>query len=170
MLGHPPDADASPFTIHYLADYPHAGRQLAAWLHQGRPDAYTPERALALIEGFANRDRLPLALFACDADRNPLGMVSLVRSKTPLSEPAAFLLALYVVPAHRTRGIGTALCRRAGAEAQRLGWQAIAAYTVDSEAFYQRLGWRTMMQAIITSEPGNRRVWYMENALLLPAQ
>jgi predicted N-acetyltransferase YhbS len=97
-------------------------------------------------------------------------MVSLIRSKTPLREPAAFLLALYVAPAHRKRGIGTALCRRAGAEAQRLGWSAVTAYTTDSEAFYQRIGWRTVMPAIITSQPGNRRVWFMENALLSPAQ
>jgi predicted N-acetyltransferase YhbS len=164
------DVDGSPFTIHYLADYPHTGRQLAAWLHQGRPDAYTPQGALAFIEGLANRDRLPLSLFACDADLNPLGMVSLISSETPLSEPAAFLLALYVAPAHRKRGIGSALCRRAGAEARRLGWQAVAAHTIDSEAFYQRVGWRTVMRAIITSEPGNQRVWYMENALLSPAQ
>jgi GNAT superfamily N-acetyltransferase len=168
--GRSSDTDGSPFSIHYLADYPHAGRQLAAWLHQGRPDTYAPEGALAFIEGFANRDRLPLALFACNADLSPLGMVSLIRSETPLSEPTALLLALYVAPAHRNRGIATELCRRAGAEAQQLGWPAVAAYTTDSQAFYQRIGWRTVMQAIITSRPGNRPVWFMENALSSPAQ
>ena len=84
-----PDPDGRPFTIHYLADYPHIGRQLAAWLHQGRPDAYTPEGALAFIEGFANRDRLPMALLACDADLNPLGMVSLIQSRSRSAAAAA---------------------------------------------------------------------------------
>jgi hypothetical protein len=68
--GRLPDADGSPFTIHYLADHPPAGTQLAAWLHQEWPNTYTSEKALATIESSGHRDCLPLTFFACKADLN----------------------------------------------------------------------------------------------------
>lgn len=154
------------WTTHYLADHPHVGLQLAAWLHEAWPGTYTSERALATIERFANRDRLPLAFFACGADLSPVGMVSLVDGTTPLRASAAFLLALYVVPAHRRQGIGAELCRRASAEARRLGWPVVSAYATDQKPFYEQIGWRTAMRAVVTSEPRGRLVWYMENALI----
>jgi predicted N-acetyltransferase YhbS len=156
-------SDVAPPAIHYLADHPQVGAQLAAWLHQQWPNTYTPEKASTAVESFKNRNRLPLTLVACEADLNPLGMVTLNLGTAPLQKPIVVLQALYVVPTHRRRGIGTELCRRAKLQSHLLGWRAIAVYATDREQFYHRLGWRTVMQAVATSETGNLIVFYMEN-------
>jgi hypothetical protein len=55
------------------------------------------------------------------------------------------------------------LCWQAASVASQLGWNRLSAYTMDRVAFFRWIGWRLV--ALITSEPGNQRVWYFEHYL-----
>jgi len=137
---------------------------LSHWLQREWPHAYGKERADSVVESIQNYDRMPLCLVAYNTGLVPCGMTAVVEGTTPTGDPVALVVTLYVEPAFRRSGIGVALCRRAVAEARRLGWHRIGAYTVDKEEFFQRLGWQVVMPAIIPSNPPARRhVWYVEH-------
>jgi N-acetylglutamate synthase-like GNAT family acetyltransferase len=51
---------------------------------------------------------------------------------------------VYVDPAHRRQGIGTALGERIKEEFEKLGVKAAYLFTPDQEKLYARLGWKTM--------------------------
>lgn len=148
--------------IGLLADDLEAVPRLAAWLHDEWPGVYSAEHAARTIAPLVNRDRLPFALVARDGMLDPMGMVGVIAGSTPRGEPAAVLLALYVAPPYRRRGVGGALCARAVSEARTMGWPTVAAYTPDRDAFYRRLGWQSAMRAIVTAGPVGLPVWYIE--------
>lgn len=89
------------------------------------PSQYGPPEGAALIAGWAGE---------------PLGCVGLRR----LEEGICELKRMYVRPAGRGRGLGTALCREALTTARQLGYRAVRLDTVASmhEAgrLYTRLG------------------------------
>lgn len=133
--------------IGYLADHMRWAPRIARWHHRawgGLLRDWTCEQALAELRGHTGRTSIPTTLVAFDGGE-PLGSVSLVPEDAPeLADLTPWLASLYVAPAHRGRGIGRVLVRRAVAEAARLGVVRLHLYTPHHEAFYRTLGWRPM--------------------------
>lgn len=135
----PGDNAAVPFTFHMLSDHPDLVAACALWEHEewGKPLAQARAEFAA-----ARPDGLPLTVVAIDAAGAAVGMVSLWSSDCPL-RPAItpWMASLYVAPAARGHGLGSALFSRAEAEARRLGITRLHLMTQHSETHYRGLGW-----------------------------
>jgi predicted N-acetyltransferase YhbS len=130
--------------IAFLADYTHYLPTLARWHHEQfgylAPEA-SIESNVAALQRTLNRSAIPTTFIALVGEVL-LGSASLVRhdmSGRPDLTP--WLARVHVAPEHRRQGVGTALVRRAVAEAERLGVEKLYLYTPDKERFYARLGW-----------------------------
>src|SRR6266404_6759824 len=133
-----------PMTIEYLADHPGALPTLAQWQHGEwghlRPDD-TVEKRRARLQGFSNRDRIPLTVVALD-ERDVLGSASLIlHDMETRMELTPWLAGVFVGEPYRRKGIGAELVRRIMAEAGKLDVPLLYLYTVHSERFYAGLGW-----------------------------
>ena len=127
-----------------LAEVPEAIGVLAPGFvaHWGRDE---PSLHLAKTEqafrSCLNRDTLPLALVAINGVE-VLGTVALllesVRGRPSLGP---WLGALFVFPAHRRKGIGTALVEAAEWEAGRLRISSLYAGTESAVSLFTRRGW-----------------------------
>jgi GNAT superfamily N-acetyltransferase len=130
--------------IAYLGEHPSYVPVLAQWLHAEFAH-YVPG---ATVEHFASglRERLsgqgiPTAVIALARDV-PIGTASLVRydmAERPQLSP--WLADVYVTPAFRRQGVGSAVVQRIIAEARALDVETLYLYTADQQSFYARLGW-----------------------------
>lgn len=79
----------------------------------------------------------------------PVGTVSLVEHNMDTRlDLRPWLAALFVLPEHRHRGIGTLLVRRCEGEAKSLGESRLFLYTQAAENYYVHLSW-----SVISREP-----------------
>ena len=128
--------------IDHLFSHPGHIRLVAGWIYaefwRDKP-GYSVEFFEHLLREASDPERIPLSLLAL-ADREPAGTVNLIQSDSK-SRPDLhpWLAALVVVPKHRGKGIGSALCRALVAEAKRLGVSDLFLGT-DIPAFYSALG------------------------------
>ena len=53
-----------------------------------------------------------------------------------------WLGGVFVLPAFRRQGIGSALCAAVEEHAQRTGVKTLYLFTLDQQSMYARLGWR----------------------------
>jgi GNAT superfamily N-acetyltransferase len=139
--------------IERLADRPDCVETLAEWALAEWPESmrHSLRDAVLNFAARANVDRLPLGLVALECEL-PVGMATLALDRPPqeLGWENAFvpcLAGLYVVPAWRRKGIGSALCDYVAGEALRLGFEEIHLYTVDAAEFYQARGWCRLLEA-----------------------
>jgi N-acetylglutamate synthase-like GNAT family acetyltransferase len=130
--------------IEYLADHPEAVPTLAEWQHREwghlRPGD-TVEQRQARLQGYCNRDRIPLTVVALE-NSNVLGSASLVPyDMETRMDLTPWLAGVFVGESYRRNGIGGALVRRIMMEAEKLHVSLLYLYTVHSETFYAGLGW-----------------------------
>ena len=130
--------------IEYLADYPDALPTLAEWQHRewGHLRAGDSlEKRKVRLEGYCNRDRIPLTVVALDKGE-VLGSASLVlHDMETRMELTPWLGGVFVGEPYRRKGIGAELVRRIMVEAGKLDVALLYLYTVHSEKFYAALGW-----------------------------
>jgi N-acetylglutamate synthase-like GNAT family acetyltransferase len=133
-----------PMTIEYLADHPDALPTLAQWQHSEwghLRQGDTAEKRKARLQGFCNRDRIPLTVVALE-DGGVRGSASLIlHDMETRMELTPWLAAVFVGEPYRRKGIGAELVRRIMAEAGGLNVPRLYLYTVHSERFYAALGW-----------------------------
>src|SRR5262249_7958775 len=164
--------------VDYLADHPDVLSRVACWLgrHWFNRLGRSRRQCDACLRSRLNRDRPALALVAF-AGAEAIGTASIavdvvpgpVRILRPAATPHTHCLAgVYVVPKRRGRGVGSALCRRALAEAERMELPSLDLYTADREAYYARLGWRNpLFSAILAGDRWHGRT-FMEHPLSTP--
>ena len=135
--------------IEYLSNDSRTIQQVAGWLygewgHLSRGNTLTT--AIRRISERAQRRTIPVTLVARE-NGAPVGTASLIahdmRTRMDLTP---WLASVYVLPSHRGRGIGAALCRRAAREAHGLGFSRIYLFTHDKAGFYQILGWKEIQR------------------------
>jgi N-acetylglutamate synthase-like GNAT family acetyltransferase len=131
--------------IVYLADCPEVIPQLAAW-QQAQFGYLSPGRAVEeRIQRFhthIQRRAIPTT-FVARIDGAPAGSASLVvRDMSLLPDLTPWLAGVYISPAYRRAGVGTALVRRVAQEARTLGIERLYLYTHDRMSFYRSLGWQ----------------------------
>lgn len=117
--------------------------QFDAFGAHDRRASYT--RTLGLLQERIESRRVPLCLVAWEG-AEPVGTLSIIDDDLPTHpEWKPWLADLVVAPAHRGRGLGTALFKRAEEEFRRLGAGTGYLFTWDHEAMYTRLGWQTFL-------------------------
>lgn len=128
----------------YLIDYPALLPQLARlhfdeWSHF-RPDETLEGRTLRLRD-YCGRASVPTVVVALEGATlcGSAMLVSHELEDRPDLKP--WLDGVYVVPAHRGRGLGSALVECIVAEARSMRIPALYLYTPDAESLYSRLGW-----------------------------
>ena len=133
--------------IEYIADHPELLPMIASWLFE-EWWRVNPDNSIDIVEGrlreAMNRDKLPLTLIAF-SDSTPVGAASLIHydmeSRKDLSP---WLAAVYVLPEHRGKGVGSQLVHTAVEKAQELGVGTLNLFTSKQEKLYTRLGWSVL--------------------------
>jgi GNAT superfamily N-acetyltransferase len=133
--------------IALLADHPEAVPTVAAW-HYAEWGHLDPDASLkAWTAGLRQRTRrggIPTTLVALENEM-PVGSASLVEhDMTTRPDLMPWLAGVYVLPARRRRGIGSALVRRAMALAADLGFETLYLYSNSAVALYRQLGWQLL--------------------------
>lgn len=135
--------------IEYLTDDMRIIRQVASWLHAEfghRGRGSTLETRIQRVRKRAQRRAIPLAFIARE-NGQIVGTASLVAHDMEARlDLTPWLASVYVLPSHRKRGIGAALCRRVTREARRLGFGRLYLITFDKEDFYKALGWKEIQR------------------------
>ena len=133
--------------ITYLANHPEHVSTVAKWIfdewgHQS-PDT-TLESLEERFRSHLNRTTVPLTFLAMDADR-PLGTASLVfQDMNDHLELSPWLSAVYVLPEHRKKGIGSKLVKSVELISAHLDVEQLYLFTPDREAFYAHMGWTVL--------------------------
>ncbi|WP_051363910.1 GNAT family N-acetyltransferase [Oleidesulfovibrio alaskensis] len=144
----------SPFAVRLLADEPAFGPLALQWIYEqwGAAPGVTLEEARGRTARYAGRTTLPMMLLAFAAG-TPAGCVVLRTGDCPARpELTPWLASLYVHPACRGRGAGTALVCAAQRNAARLGYSRLYLVTETAAPFYRRLGWATLEETPDTGE------------------
>ena len=115
---------------------------VAGWIHAefwADKDVFTPTALADLLRLATLSDAIPLSLLAV-VDGQPVGTVNLIENDDDRrAHLRPWLAALYVVPDHRRRGIGSALVRSLQRRAGRMGIGELYLGT-DNPGFYTRFG------------------------------
>jgi predicted N-acetyltransferase YhbS len=136
----------SDYRVESLVDYPQFIPTLAAWHHAqwsyldlGKSVA---QRAAALRTHL--RNAVPMTVVARSA-AGLLGSASLIaHDMDTRMELSPWLASVYVAPAHRHKGVGSALVREIASRATALGFSTLYLFTPDRAPFYERLGWQVL--------------------------
>jgi GNAT superfamily N-acetyltransferase len=130
-------------TIRPLADNPEAVTLLAKWFHTEWHcfDCRSHQAVEAQLAENLGRDSIPITFLAqCRSD--VVGTVSLDLSDLPsFDHLSPWLASLYVTPAARNSGVGTALIRHAQQFAASRGINRLYLWTPGSTGLYERCGW-----------------------------
>jgi predicted N-acetyltransferase YhbS len=87
-------------------------------------------------------DQRHQAAIVAERDGSAAGTCLLVPSEIePVHDVSPWLVGLFVSPAHRRRGVGSALVRAMENEARTRGHEILYLYTTDAVGFYERVGW-----------------------------
>lgn len=135
--------------IEYLADFPEWVPVVAKW-HHDQWSHLNPGRSLseriAEYELKHGRKQIPTTVVGLLGDQ-PVGSASLIEHDMDTHlELTPWLASVFVSPAHRGRGFGSALVRRIEAEAQSLGTEVLYLFTPDRESLYARMDWKPMLK------------------------
>jgi GNAT superfamily N-acetyltransferase len=130
--------------IEYLAENAALIPTLARW-HYEEWSYLNPgssiEHYIARLQSHLGRRRIPTTFVALSGGIL-MGSASLVahdmETRVDLSP---WLASVYVSPAYRSRGVGSALVHRIIKEAQALDVETLYLFTPDRKGFYVRLGW-----------------------------
>jgi predicted N-acetyltransferase YhbS len=128
-----------------LADRPEALPTVARWLFERfgylNPGA-SLERSERRMTERLKREGCPIAFVAFEGDV-PTGTASLVPADLEeRPDLAPWLAGVFVEPARRGHGIGSALVGAVVAHAGRCGYENVYLFTPDKQAFFARLGWK----------------------------
>lgn len=145
-----------PLTIEPLADHMALAPRLARWHAEEWADlivGWDYPTALRELESHTNRDAIPMTMVALDGD-DLLGSVSLiVEDLVGWEHLGPWLASVFVAPAARSRGVGTALVAHATGVARRLRVPRLHLFTEGQTDFYRRLGWQDLAPATSRGHP-----------------
>lgn len=125
---------------------------LAQWQQQQWGDAALEQR-LQRLQSHLDAAAVPSSLVAL-VDGVPVGCISIVHYQRLAGDPGSVWLAnLYVLPGHRTRGVGEQLLTAALQFAAARQLTPVNLYTTDKEVYYSRRGWRVIKRGWFRRQP-----------------
>lgn len=111
------------------------------------------QQRLQKMQVYLDEAPIPKMLVA-QRDGKPMGTAAIVHhdmdSRMDLSP---WLASVYVAPAFRRTGIGSALVRAIGARAASSGEDRLYLFTPDQRGFYAALGWSVFTQEVYRGQP-----------------
>ena len=143
--------------IEYLADHHSHIESVAAW-QQAEFGYLNPslglEQRVARLFASLSKTQLPVVLLALSEDKQALGSASIVASSM-IGRPqlGPWLSSVVVPPAHRGKGVASALSLHAKHVAASLGFRTLALFTPHSQSLYARLGWHALEQSTLGDLP-----------------
>ena len=130
-----------------LVERPDLAAQVAAWgfaewshLNPGQ----TPASRLAELREEMNVDRVPITFVALDDHDGLIGTAALIFDDLEGDPRNPWLASVFVPPAHRKKGIASALVRTVEEAARRLGYSRLYLFTSTAPDLYAGLGWRAL--------------------------
>lgn len=137
--------------IGYLVDHPEFVHVLAPaiWAHwrEALPEDVTVEHRVAKLHAHMQKTALPIALVAHEHDE-VFGTAALrLHDLDGHDELSPWLGGVFVLTAHRNRGIASALCEAIKGLARERGVASLYLFTPNQQGLYERLGWRTIYSA-----------------------
>jgi predicted N-acetyltransferase YhbS len=128
--------------IAHLFEYPEHRALVARWIYGEfwtTSNVHTPQSLERLLRQATIPDEIPMSILALD-DGVPVGTVNLIENDDDnRAHLRPWLAALYVVPSHRGRGIGSLLVGELAKRASALGINTVYLGT-DNPGFYEQLG------------------------------
>lgn len=103
-----------------------------------------------------NRDRIPATYIALNGDGEDelCGTVLLVQhDMSTHPELSPWVGGVYVNPAHRGKGIASALVRHAVQQATTMGVTRLYLFTESARGLYEKLGWQAIVEEEYQGEP-----------------
>ncbi|NIP71863.1 MAG: GNAT family N-acetyltransferase [Gammaproteobacteria bacterium] len=145
------DGAGSSWHIDHLGDHPGSIPQLAQWHHEEwstlNPGGTVKQRIKSLSWHLA-QGQIP-ATYVAVLEGAVVGSASLIeRDMAAYIQLSPWLAGVYVAPAYRRRGIGSALVRRVADEAAGFGITTLYLFTPGRERFYRRLGWEVLERTV----------------------
>jgi GNAT superfamily N-acetyltransferase len=136
--------------IEYLADHeeliPELARlHFAEWGHL-RPEE-TLEGRTRRLRDYCGRGGIPTVLVALAGPALCGSAMLIAHDMDTREDLTPWLAGVYVLPAHRHRGYGSALVAAVVHEAAAIGVERLYLYTPDAAKFYARLGWSSLGDA-----------------------
>ena len=99
------------------------------------------------LRAHLSRSELPIAWVA-HSEGQVLGTAALrTHDLEGREDLTPWLGGVFVLPAFRRRGVGSALCAEVEAHARRTGIQRLYLFTLDHQQMYSRLGWQVLERA-----------------------
>jgi GNAT superfamily N-acetyltransferase len=105
----------------------------------GSPESWTEG-----LRGFANHDRIPTTYVALEGDELLGSVILNEHDMSTHQELSPWVSGVYVKPAARGRGVGSALVRHAVAQAGAMGVTRLYLYTRSAQGLYEKLGWQAV--------------------------
>lgn len=139
------------FRIGFLADFPECISALAPpllehWSYVFPED--TLDTRVAKLRRHLNRDALPIAWVAHEGGQT-VGTAALrVHDLEGREDLSPWLGGVFVLPAFRRQGIGSALCAAVEQHARRTGVGTLYLFTIDQQALYADLGWQILEHTV----------------------
>jgi GNAT superfamily N-acetyltransferase len=135
--------------IEGIADHLDLVETIACWHWEAWGHADPAGSLASWTAGLRQRTRrgaIPTTYVALDGDEL-LGSVTLVeRDMTTHPGWSPWLAGTFVTPAHRRRGVASALVRHAVREAAAMGVRRLYLYTESARELYERLGWTPLAE------------------------
>jgi predicted N-acetyltransferase YhbS len=135
-------------SISFLADRPEALATVALWVHSewGHKFGASLKQMEDGFRGRLHRDRIPFTLVG-ELDGKLVGTSTVVACDLPARRDLRpWLAAVFVDPACRGKGVGSALVQAACSHVAKLGNEHVYLYTESAAPFYARLGWTALEQ------------------------
>jgi len=137
----------------YLARHPQEAERLAA-LHfaewGGIFSGWSRDFALAELLCHGVGPAVPTTIVALDEHGALVGSASLLDTDADeLRDFTPWLASVYVLPEHRSEGVGRALVDRIADEARALGFSTIYLFTLRARHWYADLGWQEIARRTI---------------------
>ncbi|MFN8511752.1 MAG: GNAT family N-acetyltransferase [Thermomicrobiales bacterium] len=121
------------------------------WGHTDPADSLASR--MAHLRRCTNRDRIPAAFVALD-ETELCGTALLVTDDmTTHPELSPWLASVFVAPAHRGKGIASALVRHAVQQAAAMGVARLYLFTETARELYEKLGWRAIAEDHYEGQP-----------------
>jgi len=135
------------FKVASLAEHPHHWQLAALWSFEAWQHEFPSDTVQTYLDQYAlaaSKPKRLIEIYAAISEQNQLlGVATLIDDDElpDATEPGPWLAAVFVTPAERKDGIGSALVNHIVRRARELNFATLYLYTEHAEDWYQQKNW-----------------------------